>query len=157
MVFFGLQIQEAHGAGLALVGTSYGVMTWHAAVVAQVTSHAASHLSWFHLQDLAAGSIDVHGDDLQVRGDLLGKLISSSGLGGDVCRFGGSVQTAGSHAVLHLLDKGSVVTEGFRGVLHFEYLSTELRVELFKEGVDAWVVRSGGESLNNCPELDGKV
>ena len=67
VVVFWLQIQEAHGAGLALVGTSPGVMTWQAAVVAQVTSHAASHLNWFHLQALAADSIDVHGDDLQVR------------------------------------------------------------------------------------------
>ena len=99
MVVFWLQIQEAHGAWLALVGTIPVVMTWQAAVVAQVTSNAASHLSWFHFQDLATGSIDVHRDDLQVRGDLLGRLISSSGSSGDVRRFGGSVQTPGSHAL----------------------------------------------------------
>ena len=64
VVVFWLQIQEAHGAGLALVGTSPVVMTWQATVVAQVTSHAASHLSWFHFQDVATGSIDVHRDDL---------------------------------------------------------------------------------------------
>ena len=45
VVVFWLQIQEAHGAWLALVGTSPVVMTWQAAVVAQVTSHTASHLS----------------------------------------------------------------------------------------------------------------
>ena len=132
-------------------------MTWQAAVVAQVTSNAASHLSWFHFQDLAAGSINVHGDDLQVRWDRLGKLMSSSGLGGDVCRFGGSVQTAGSHAVFHLLDKCNVLRESLRGVLHPEYLSTELRFELFEECVDAGVVRLVGKGLDDCPELDGEV
>ena len=130
-------------------------MTWQAAVVAQVTNNAASHLSWFHFQDPAAGSIDVHGDDLQVRGDLLGKLISSSGLRGDVCRFGESVQTAGSHAVLHLLDKGNVLREGLRGALHLEYLPTKLRFELFEEGVNAGVVKPVGKGLDNGPELDG--
>ena len=153
----GLQIQEAHGVGLAFVGTSPCAMTWQATVVAQVTSNAAIHLSWFNFQDPAAGSIDVHGDDLQVRGNLLGKLISSSDLAGDVCRFGGSVQTAGSHAILHLLDKGNVVREGFRRILHLEYLSTELRFELLKECVDAGVVRPRGEGLDNGPELDGEV
>ena len=104
-----LQIQEAHGASLALVGTSPVVMAWQATVVAQVVSHTASHFRWFHFQDLAASSIDVHRDDLQVRGHLLGELICSSGLGGNVCRFGGSVQAAGSHAVLHLFDKGNIL------------------------------------------------
>ena len=42
-------------------------------------------------------------------------------------------------------------------VLRFDYLSTELRFELFEEGVDAGVVRPGGEGLDNCPELDGEV
>ena len=92
-----------------------------------------------------------------MRGDLLGRLISNSGVGGDVRKFGGSVQTAGSHAILHLLDKGNVVREGLRRVLHLEYLSTELRFELLKECVDVGVVRLGGEGLNNCPELDGKI
>ena len=87
-----MQIEEAHGAALPLVRASLVVMAWKATVLAQVASHTAGHLRWFDLQDLAACAIDVHGDDLQVRGDLLGKLISNSGLGGDVCRFGGSVQ-----------------------------------------------------------------
>ena len=58
-------------------------MTWQTVVVSQVTGNAASHLNWLHFQDLAAGSIDAHGDNLQVRGDLLRRVISSFGLGGD--------------------------------------------------------------------------
>ena len=57
-------------------------MAWQATVVAQVASHTAGHLRRFYLQDLAACAIYVHGDDLQVRGQLLGKLTCSSGLGG---------------------------------------------------------------------------
>ena len=125
--------------------------------MAQITGNVASHLNWFHFQDLAAGSIDVHGDDLQVTGDLLGEQISSSGLGGDVRTFGGPIQTVGSHAVLHLLDKGNVLKEGLRGILHLEYLPSKLRFELFEEGVNAGVVRPVGTGLNNGPELDGEV
>ena len=115
------------------------------------------HISWFHFQDLAAGSIDVHGDDLQVRGDLLGRVIRSSSLGGDVCRFGGPIQSASSHIVLHLLDKGNVFREGLRGILHLEDLPTKLRFEFLKEGVDTGVVRPVGKGLDNGSGLDGEV
>ena len=74
-----------------------------------------------------------------------------------VCRFGGPVQTAGSHTVLHLLDKGNILRESFGVVLQFENLAAKLRLELLKEGVDAGVIRPVWEGLDNGSELDCEV
>ena len=43
------------------------------------------------------------------------------------------------------------------GVLHLEDFSTELRFELLEQGIDAGVVRPGGEGFNNSPELNSEV
>ena len=134
-------------------------MASQATVVAQAAILAALQLSRLQLEDLSVGAIKLHGNCLEVRGNGLGNLIweSGSGVGMDVCRFGGLVQTAHSHTVFHLLDKGNVRRDFFWVVLHLKALSAKLWLELFEEDVDAGVVRPVREGLDNCSELDYEV